>query len=160
MPRMLIAASVVVLLWVPAAFAQPAADPALEKEARQLESMLIAPCCWSQQVSVHQSPVAAEIRKDIRTQLAEGQTRQQILDAYVAQYGEPILAEPPARGFKRLLYVLPIILLVLSAAVLAVVVKRMARPQPAFAGAPQGGGSAAPGDAYDARLDEELRDLD
>jgi hypothetical protein len=30
----------------------------LEREARAIETMLIAPCCFSQQVSVHQSAAA------------------------------------------------------------------------------------------------------
>ncbi len=149
----------VLLLVAPLAAAQPAADPALEREARQIESMVIAPCCFSQQVSVHQSPAADEMKKEIRLMLAAGQTRQQILEAFVAQHGEQILAEPPARGFTRTLYVLPVALFVLSAAVLAVLIKRMAG-RPALAGAQPGGATAAAGDSYDERLNEELRDLD
>ncbi len=87
----------VLLLVAPLAAAQPAADPAQEREARQIESMVIAPCCFSQQVSVHQSPAADQMKKEIRLMLAAGQTRQQILEAFVAQHGEQILAEPPAR---------------------------------------------------------------
>ena len=55
----------------------------VEREAREIEAMLIAPCCFSQQVSVHQSPAADEVRADVRARLAAGETRQQILDAYV-----------------------------------------------------------------------------
>jgi cytochrome c-type biogenesis protein CcmH len=160
MPRILAAVLAVVLLSGPALLAQPAADPALEQEAKRIEAMVIAPCCWSQQVSVHQSPAADEMRQEIRRQLTAGRTRQQILDAYVARYGEQILAEPPARGFKRTLYVLPVLLLVVSAVVLSLVVKRMAR-KPAVAGVPADG-LPAPGaaDTYDSRLNDELRDLD
>ena len=159
MLRMLIAALAAALLSAPAALAQPAADPAQEKEAKQIEAMVIAPCCWSQQVSVHQSPAADEVRKDIRKQIAEGKTRQQILDAYLAQYGERILAEPPARGFTRTLYVLPVLLLVLSGVVLSFVVTRMAR-QPALAGGSAEPPAAESRDAYGEKLNEELRDLD
>lgn len=42
----------------------------LERDAREIEAALIAPCCFSQQVSVHQSPAADEVRKDIRKRLA------------------------------------------------------------------------------------------
>jgi cytochrome c-type biogenesis protein CcmH len=155
----LVAALAAVVLSVPAAPAQPAANPALEREAKQIEAKVIAPCCWSQQVSVHQSPAADEMKKDIRKQLAEGKTRQQILDAYIAQYGEQILAEPPARGFSRTLYVLPVLLLVLSGVVLSLVVKRMAR-QPVLAGGPADTPAPTAKDAYGDRLNDELRDLD
>jgi cytochrome c-type biogenesis protein CcmH len=148
---MLVVALAAVLLSAQAALGQPAADPAQEKEAKEIETMVIAPCCWSQQVSVHQSPAADQMKKDIRAQLAEGNTRPQILDAFVAQYGERILAEPPARGFKRTLYVLPVLLLVASGVVLSFVVKRMAR-QPALAGGP-----AEPGGRRQRRLPRQAQ---
>ena len=128
----------------------------LEREARALEAMIIAPCCFSQQVSVHQSPAADEVRKDVRARLAAGQTRDQILNAYVSQYGKRILAEPPAEGFDLALYLLPPILLIASAALVIALVRRFSR-QPAVAV-----DVAAPivSATYDERLDDELRDLD
>lgn len=134
-------------------------DPALEAEARQIETELIAPCCWSQQVSVHQSAAADEMRVEIRAMLQAGRSRDEILDAFVAQHGERILAVPPARGYKLVLYVLPVVLLIGSALFLGVVVKRMAG-RAALAAA---GGAPPPGDAdnrYRDRLANELRDLD
>ena len=128
----------------------------LEREARALEAMIVAPCCFRQQVSVHQSPAADEVRKDVRLRLAAGETREQILNAYVAQYGKRILVEPPAEGFDLALYVLPPLLLVLSAALVVVLIRRFSR-RPALVA------DVAPpvaAGAYDARLDDELRDLD
>jgi cytochrome c-type biogenesis protein CcmH/NrfF len=117
--------------------------PDLEREARALEAMIIAPCCYSQQVSVHQSPAA-------------GETREQILNAYVSQYGKRILAEPPAEGFDLALYVLPPLLLILSAALVIVVIRRFSH-RPADVTPVERPVSSA---TYDARLDDELRDLD
>jgi len=138
--------------------APPPLDPALEAEARQIETEVIAPCCWSQQVSVHQSPAADQMRADIRAMLADGRSHDEVLDAFVAEYGERILAVPRARGYKLSLYVLPVVLLVASALVLGLIVKRMAgRGSLAPAGGP------GPGDAddrYRDRLADELRDLD
>jgi len=128
----------------------------LEREARALEAMLIAPCCYSQQVSVHQSGAADDVRKDVRLRLAAGETRQQILDAYVAQYGKRILAEPPAEGFDLALYVLPPLLLIGSAALVIALVRRFSHRPAIQAAAAQP--LASP--TYDARLDDELRDLD
>ena len=48
----------------------------VEREAKQIERMLIAPCCWTQPVSKHFSGAAAEIRQGIRQMLSEGKTRQ------------------------------------------------------------------------------------
>jgi cytochrome c-type biogenesis protein CcmH len=152
-------AALVLGLALPPADQPVSLDPARERQARQLEAALIAPCCWTQQVSVHQSPAADALRRDIRRQLAAGLTPRQILDGYVAQYGERILAEPPARGFSRMLYVLPVVLLVLSAAGLAGLVRPVARRTgPALP--PELERPDAAASEYRARLDAELRDLD
>jgi len=137
-------------------------DPqALEQEAKQIEAMLIAPCCWMQQVSLHQSPAADEIKANIRRMLAQNKTRQQILDAYVAEYGERILAEPPAHGFSAALYVLPWVFLVGSVALVVLVVRRFRKPA-AVNGAPAArpSAAAAESEAEADQLDEELRNLD
>lgn len=133
---------------------QSSAD--LEREARALDAMLIAPCCYSQQVSVHMSPAADEVRKDVRARLAAGQTREQIVNAYVGQYGKRILAEPPAEGFDLALYVLPPLLLLGSAAVVIWLVRRFS----GRAGAVAEPAPAAVSGDYDQKLDDALRDLD
>jgi cytochrome c-type biogenesis protein CcmH len=130
---------------------------AVEREAKQIERMLIAPCCWTQPVSDHYSAEADEIRTGIRTLLTSGKTRQQILDAYVVQYGERILAEPPARGFKASLYVLPWIFLVLGGMAVFLAVWRLQAASPAEE---VGEATVPTDDPYAERLDEELRSLD
>jgi cytochrome c-type biogenesis protein CcmH/NrfF len=88
----------------------PQAAPAeIEREARAIEAMLVAPCCYSQQVSIHESAAADEVRRDVRARLTAGQSRQRILDDYVANYGKRILAVPPARGFDLTLFVTPVV---------------------------------------------------
>ena len=142
-------------LWLAVA----AADPqALEREAKQLEAKLMAPCCWAQQVSLHQSPAADEIKQAIRKLLAEGKTSEQILDIYVAQYGDRILAEPPARGFSRLIYVAPWVFLVASVGLVIVVIRRLRAVSPAPARTERA--AASPSEAEADRIDEELRNLD
>ena len=172
---MRIAWSVLVLLVVGAAVATaqaPATAPpvlstTLEKEARQIERMLIAPCCWMQPVSEHSSAASDEVKQQIREWLGRGMTRQQVLDAFVQQYGARILAEPPNKGVGRYLYVAPWLVFGLSAIGLVVVVKKFtaARTTAApAADASAGPAAAAPADpdrrAYEERLDDELRDLD
>jgi cytochrome c-type biogenesis protein CcmH len=148
------------------ALAAPAAaqklPPDQEALAKKLEAQLIAPCCWSQQVSVHQSPAAEEVKQDLRKRIARGETEQEILDAYVTQFGTGILVVPPAKGYNLALYVIPPVVLVVSAALVVVVVKRFTRrrdvmtPAPAVAAAGAGGAN----DRYARRLEEELSDLD
>ena len=138
----------------------PPTGAELEHQAREIDGMLVAPCCFRQEVSVHQSAAAQEVKQDVRRRLAAGETQQQILDAYVAQYGKHILAEPRAEGFDALLYVLPIVTFVASIVLLTGVIRQVTRH--ALVEAPAGAG--APASAIraedEAQLDEELRDLD
>lgn len=131
----------------------------IQPQARELEAMLIAPCCFSQQVSVHRSAAADEVRQDIRKRLAAGETREQILDAYVAQYGKRILAQPPAEGIARVLYIFPPLALALSAALVVVIVRRLTASRAAQALVAYST-PVQVDERYSAELDEELRDLD
>jgi cytochrome c-type biogenesis protein CcmH len=152
-------ASLLVLL-VALSVGTPPTGADLERAAREIDAMLIAPCCFSQQVSVHPSAAAQEVKQDVRRRLAAGETQQQILDAYVERYGKHILAEPPAKGFDLMLYVMPFVVLLTSIALLTAIIRRVTRhalvEAPASARTP---GSAIRAE-YDAQLDEELRDLD
>jgi cytochrome c-type biogenesis protein CcmH len=131
----------------------------LEREARAIEGMLIAPCCFSQPVADHRSAAADEVRRDIRARLAAGETREQILASYVAQYGVRILAEPPMAGFDLTLYVVPVLLLVASAGLVVAVIRRFASGHPVDATAAAGRARLVD-QQLESRLDDELRDLD
>lgn len=134
--------------------------PDTEHEARAIESMLVAPCCFSQQVSVHQSPAAEEVRRDIRGRLAAGQTRDQIVDAYVARHGKRILAEPRAEGFDLTLHVMPFVLLLGSVGVGIALVRRFGLAKGSAPTPVPHDVQVAGRTALEHQLDDELRDLD
>ncbi len=152
-------AALLALVLAIAAAAGPSRAPAdLEREARALETELIAPCCFTQQVSVHQSDAATAVRRDIRVRLAAGETRQQILDAYTRQYGKRILAQPPAEGFDRALYVVPAIILPVSIVLVVLMLGRFSRTS--RHPAPDAVPATAARREDEARLDTALRELD
>jgi len=82
--------------------------------ARDIENNLIAPCCWNQPISEHHSEISDLMRMEVREMVAEGKSRNEILDYYVARYGERILAAPRARGINVLAYVAPFAALILG----------------------------------------------
>jgi cytochrome c-type biogenesis protein CcmH len=129
-----------------------------ERLAKQIETELIAPCCWSQQVSQHESQAATEIRADIRQRLSTGQTHEKILDAYVAEYGGRILAVPPAKGFNYLLFTLPPLLFLATGVLVVLFVRRASRQEQVEATAMAPAGTDP--DRFEQQLDDELRDLD
>jgi cytochrome c-type biogenesis protein CcmH len=130
-------------------------SPAQENEAKEIENLLIAPCCWRQPVSVHPSAASDEIKVQIREMLAAGMGRDEIVQKYVAEYGERILAKPPAEGFASLAYFLPAIFLIAGAIVALLVIRKLrpsgVPPEPSAAAA-----SAASRSDYSAKLDKEL----
>lgn len=65
-------------------------DPRLEK----LFLMFIAPCCWRENLLVHSSPTADELRADIRKKVEAGLTDDQIKATFLARYSTRILAMP------------------------------------------------------------------
>ena len=91
--------------------AQNANDAAL---IRNIENNLIAPCCWNQPISEHPSEVSDRMRAEVRMMVAQGKSRDEILDYYVAEYGERILATPRARGINTLAYIAPWAVLILG----------------------------------------------
>lgn len=133
-----------------------AATPApLEEQARELERLLIAPCCWRQPVSDHLSAEADQLRGEIRALLGEGKTQEEILAFYVAQYGQAILAKPPYRGFNLLAYILPgCFLLALGGGLGWLMLGN--RRRPTVASPPQ---EPLPS-SYAARLEQELKQLE
>ena len=86
----------------------------------------------------------------------DGKSEDDILSAFVKEYGAAVLAIPSG-GFSSLSWLLPYGLAGLGLLVLVVTARRWTT-QPAAAGA---GGADVPVDpSIDARLDDELRDLD
>ena len=73
-----------------------AADGADEARARirRIENAVLAPCCYTEPVSRHQSEVAIKMRIEIAKWVAEGRTDQEILNTYVRQYGGKVLVDP------------------------------------------------------------------
>jgi cytochrome c-type biogenesis protein CcmF len=115
---------------------------------------------------------AEEARAEIRAKIARGETAQQIIAAYQAKWGIEALAIPPNDGAMRTIYAVPIVAIFGGAVALAVTLKRwLNRPATTAAAEPVIASKTQPSaekpgaadqkvDAYDARLDEELKDLD
>ena len=140
-----------------AAVAQsPPLTPEQEAMVRRLEGMLIAPCCFANTVAEHRSPLSDQVREEVRALVAGGATETEILDTFVAKYGERILAAPKPQGFNRLAYVLPIVALAAGLVVIAFTLPRH-RPRPVEP-------SAVPPpeipDQLKARFEEELARFD
>ncbi len=131
---------------------------------RQLFFSLICMCgCPRETLGTCSCDYASERRDELRAALDGGLTIEAIQKAYTKRFGTQALAVPPSEGANALIWILPLVLLV-GGAVLAVRLLRgwsrrgaeLATERALAAGK----GAPAPRDAYDDKLDDELRELD
>jgi cytochrome c-type biogenesis protein CcmH len=87
-------------------------------EVNAVAKNLYCPVCENVPLDVCGSAACAQWREQIADLLAEGRTPQEIYDYFVAQYGEAVLASPPARGLNWLVYILPPVVILLAAGLL------------------------------------------
>jgi cytochrome c-type biogenesis protein CcmH/NrfF len=124
---------------------------------QELEGQVMCPTCT---VPLDQSdaPAANRIRVFIAERIRAGDSRSEIMDKLVAQFGPGIRAAPAASGFGLLAWVLPLVALFGGGAVVGVYAWRWSRsrePAPAR-GSPQQNGRAPLDPEVERRLEEEL----
>lgn len=94
-----------------------------DDEVNAIAKKLYCPVCPNTPLDVCETKACEDWRAQIRDELASGWTEQQILDYFVAQYGERVLAEPQRRGFTSLVWMLPVIGVLLGVVVVWQVLK-------------------------------------
>jgi cytochrome c-type biogenesis protein CcmH len=155
-------AALVVALASPAAGAEPdvqvtraaAQEDAPAPGERALVGRLVAPCCWQQTLDVHAGPTADALRAEVRRRLWAGESAEAIEADFVERYGTRVQGVPPGNPIVGVSIGMAVLAL-LAAGGLFVVVRRWRRAgrtegPPAAAGEPAR-------DAYDERIDDELR---
>ena len=90
-----------------------------EREARALERALRCPVCEGQSVADSNSAVALEMRQEIRRLLAEGRSRDEILQSFADRYGAWVVYMPPRHGWYLLGWAGPFLAVAAGAGVLA-----------------------------------------
>ncbi|RZT06285.1 cytochrome c-type biogenesis protein CcmH [Duganella sp. CF402] len=106
----------------------------LDKRAAALEEELRCLVCQNQTIADSHAGLAADLRREVREQLAQGKSEQEVLDFMVQRYGDFVLYRPPVKSTTWLLWFGPFLLL-LAGALLLVSRLRAARsrdagPQP------------------------------
>ncbi|HKB07855.1 MAG TPA: cytochrome c-type biogenesis protein CcmH [Candidatus Polarisedimenticolia bacterium] len=114
---------------------------------QQIESRLMCYCgCSDLTVRVCTCGTADAIRGEIATRLSGGETPDQVVAAFVAQYGEQIRSAPTKTGFDLVAWITPFAVLILAGSALAMTVRRWgtARPAPTTAPASPNAAAATP----------------
>jgi cytochrome c-type biogenesis protein CcmH len=131
----------------------PAGGTPTADDVNRVARQMFCPVCENIPLDVCPTAACAKWRDTIREKLAAGWTDQQILDYFVAQYGERVLANPSTRGFNVFIWVIPPVALVAGAVFLWAFFRRAARSAPPAAASDL---PAAPADKYVEQLEKEL----
>ena len=93
-------------------------DPVLEERARDLMYTLRCLKCQSQSIADSDAPMAGDMRHQVRTRLAAGESPEEVRTWLVSRYGDYVSYEPQVSSATWPLFAIPIVLLLLAATVL------------------------------------------
>ncbi|MEQ1598285.1 MAG: cytochrome c-type biogenesis protein [Methylotenera sp.] len=103
-----------------------AEDPVLEARLKAMSHELRCLVCQNQTLSDSNAPLAEDLRREIRAQMREGKTDQEVIDYLVARYGDFVRYRPPVNNSTALLWFGPFLILIIGGFVLYRVLKKHA----------------------------------
>ena len=151
----MLVAALAALLLTSAALAQDGGPSAPTDDAvNAIAKQLYCPVCENIPLDVCGTQACAQWRDLIREKLALGWTEGQIKQYFVDQYGDRVLATPPARGLNWLVYIVPPLAILAGIYILYRAFQSWKQPAagPAPVETPQ-----TSSDEYTLRLEEELK---
>lgn len=99
-------------------------DPALEDQMRDIAYELRCLVCQNETIAESDADLAVDLRNQIRQQLQQGRTPDQIRQFMVDRYGEFILFRPRFSAKTLLLWIGPFVLLLFAVAAMLVSIRR------------------------------------
>lgn len=124
-----------------------------DDQVNAIARQLYCPVCENVPLDVCPTQACAQWREVIREKLAQGWSEAQIKQYFVDQYGDRVLATPPATGLNWLVYLLPPIAFLAGAFILFRAIRSWRHPAARETPPSANAGS----DPYVARVEEELR---
>jgi cytochrome c-type biogenesis protein CcmH len=118
---------------------------------------LYCPVCPNTPLDVCETKACEDWRAQIRDQLSEGWTDQQIIDYFVSQFGERVLAEPQRKGFTSLVWFLPLIVVLVGLGVVYEILKNWRKQKPALVAAVS---TPVIPDELLRKIEREIREMD
>ena len=99
---------------------------ALRTELNEIEAEVMCPVCGTL-LELAESPQATREKAFIEKLVKQGQSKDEIKEALVEQYGDAVLAEPKGSGFSLSAYVVPIVAFIVAVILLAFAVWKWRR---------------------------------
>lgn len=130
-------------------------------QVNAIAHQLYCPVCENIPLDVCPTQACEEWREDIREKLQEGWSEGQIKQYFVDRYGDRVLATPPARGFNWMIYIIPPVVIALSAIflyrTLSLWRRQTIQSVEPKEGITQTAGKETDSDVYIRKMEEELR---
>jgi cytochrome c-type biogenesis protein CcmH len=144
------------LLIASAVFAQDEEPFPSDDDVNEIAKQMFCPVCENIPLDVCDTKACEQWRELIREKLGQGWSEEQIKDYFVLQYGDRVLAEPPARGLNWLVYILPPVVFLIGVYVVIRVLRNYRRAAVPVE-APQAPEDTTL-DTYKARMEEALNE--
>jgi len=148
------------LVAVAAVYAQ-GGKPVSDDDVNRVAKPLYCPVCPNTPLDVCETKACKDWRAQIKDQLAAGWSDDKIIEYFVSQYGERVLAEPRRSGFTSFVWLLPIVALAIGLVVVIQIMrswKSQSRAPVPVQSAPLTASANLPPEVK-ARLEKELREL-
>ena len=98
-------------------------DPVAARREVELASQLRCLVCQNQSIAESNAGLAADLRNQLREQIAAGKTDGEIVEYMTARYGDFVLYKPPFKAATALLWLGPALLLAAGALVATRIVR-------------------------------------
>jgi cytochrome c-type biogenesis protein CcmH len=140
----------------------PAANSPSDNDVNRVAKKLYCPVCPNTPLDVCTTQACKDWRAQIRDQLASGWTDQEVMNYFVRQYGERVLAEPERGGFTSLVWMLPVLVVLMGLILVWLILKSWRASQkvlPATILHAAPATPSVPGDIL-AKIEAEIRKMD
>lgn len=127
-----------------------------DNEVNAVAKQLYCPVCENIPLDVCPTQACAEWRELIRLKISEGWNADRIKEYFAEQYGDRVLAAPPARGLNWLVYVIPPVIVLGGIFILYRAFRTWKQPAPQAATS-ENTASETNEDEYALRIEEELK---
>lgn len=113
---------------------RPLSGQELNVRTDQVGGLLRCPVCQGMSVAASPAEMAVNMKGQVRELLERGYTEEQILQYFELSYGQFVLLKPKFEGVTAMVWLLPLIALLVGAAVVYFALRKLARaPAPPVA---------------------------
>ena len=108
-------------------------EPTVAQRAQAIAREVKCPVCVGESVAESKATTARAIYQEIERRVGDGQSKAEVLDYLATRYGRQQLLNPPRTGVGGLVWVIPVVVLVVALAGLALAFRRWKAEMPTVA---------------------------